>query len=91
LYEALSEHRLLDRALAALPGPVLAGLRAWFQQDDFAWLSLGSSVTDLPSLMRALFVPMAQGTIRPLSERAFFLVFHAIFGLWATLSARRSS
>ena len=60
------------------------GLRAWFQQDDFAWLSLGSSVTDLPSLMRALFVPMAQGTIRPLSERAFFLVFHAIFGLWAT-------
>ena len=28
-----------------------------------------------------LFAPKAQGTIRPLSERAFFLVFHGLFGL----------
>lgn len=60
------------------------GLRAWFQQDDFAWLGLGASVHDLRTLLRALFEPMAQGTIRPLSERAFFLTFHGVFGLWAT-------
>jgi hypothetical protein len=60
------------------------GLRAWFQQDDFAWLALGGTVSDPYTLLRALFAPMAQGTIRPLSERAFFMVFHGIFGLWAT-------
>lgn len=60
------------------------GLRAWFQQDDFAWLGLGASVHDLRTLLQALFAPMAQGTIRPLSERAFFLIFHGIFGLWAS-------
>lgn len=60
------------------------GLWAWFQQDDVAWLGLGASVQDVPTLLRALFEPMAQGTIRPLSERAFFLVFYSIFGLWAT-------
>jgi hypothetical protein len=60
------------------------GLWAWFQQDDLAWLGLGASVQDVPTLLRALFEPMAQGTIRPLSERAFFLVFYSIFGLWAT-------
>ncbi len=60
------------------------GLRAWFQQDDFSWLALGSSVKDSHTLLRALFAPMAQGTIRPLSERAFFLVFYEVFGLWAT-------
>jgi hypothetical protein len=47
-------------------------------------LGLGASVHDLPALLRALFQPMAQGTIRPLSERAFFLVFHGLFGFWAT-------
>ncbi len=60
------------------------GLRAWFQQDDFAWLALGGSVKDPHTLLSALFAPMAQGTIRPLSERAFFMVFDAAFGLWAT-------
>ncbi len=60
------------------------GLRAWFQQDDFAWLALSSSVKNGGSLLNALFAPMAQGTIRPLSERAFFLVFYEAFGLWAT-------
>jgi hypothetical protein len=32
---------------------------------------------------RILFAPMAQGTIRPWSERLFFLVFEAIFGVEA--------
>lgn len=58
-----------------------AGLRAWFQQDDFAWLGLSRSVHDPASLAKALFAPLAQGTFRPLSERALFLVFHGLFGL----------
>jgi hypothetical protein len=56
------------------------GLRAWFQQDDFAWLALSQSVHSPHDLLRALFAPMAQGTIRPLSERAFFMVFETLFG-----------
>lgn len=59
------------------------GLVAWFQQDDFAWLALRLSVHSAGDLLRVLFVPMAQGTIRPLSERAFFLVFQAVFGFEA--------
>lgn len=57
------------------------GLKAWFHQDDFAWLNLYLSVSDFPTLMHALFAPMAQGTIRPWSERLFFLAFYDIFGL----------
>jgi hypothetical protein len=56
------------------------GLRAWFQQDDFSWLALSQSVHSPRDLPRALFAPMAQGTIRPLSERAFFMVFETLFG-----------
>ena len=57
------------------------GLTAWFQADDFAWLALRLDVHDWHSLLRALFTPMAQGTIRPWSERAFFLSFESLFGL----------
>ena len=57
------------------------GLTAWFQADDFAWLALRLDVHDWHGLMRALFAPMAQGTIRPWSERVFFLVFESLFGL----------
>jgi len=57
------------------------GLWAWFQQDDFAWLGLHLSIHEPSDFWRAMFAPMAQGTIRPLSERAFFLTFHALFGL----------
>lgn len=76
------------------PAPVLAaaalctalywdGLKCWFRQDDFAWLTLASETLSGGDFWRAMFAPMAQGTIRPLSERAFFLVFHALFGLEA--------
>lgn len=51
------------------------GLQAWFQQDDFAWLGLPLHVNQPRDLWNALFSPMAQGTIRPWSERLFFLVF----------------
>ena len=57
------------------------GLKAWFQQDDFAWLGLGKNVHTAPELWNALFAPKAQGTIRPWSERAFFMGFFALFGL----------
>jgi hypothetical protein len=59
------------------------GLKAWFQQDDFAWLGLRHDVEKWSDWFRVLFAPMAQGTIRPWSERLFFVVFEAIFGVEA--------
>ena len=57
------------------------GFEAWFRADDFAWLSLFSHIQSFPDLVGALFRPQAQGTIRPWSERAFFIVGYALFGL----------
>ena len=57
------------------------GLKCWFWQDDFAWLHLKHEIHDWRDFVRLLFEPRAQGTIRPLSERLFFIVFYAIFGL----------
>jgi len=57
------------------------GLKTWFWQDDFAWLSLHLRLKQTGQWWAVLFAPMAQGTIRPLSERAFFLVFYELFGL----------
>jgi hypothetical protein len=57
------------------------GLRAWFQMDDFAWLSLHKQVSDFSTFLSALFRPMAQGTVRPLSERLLFLGFWHVFGM----------
>ncbi len=59
----------------------LPGMHAWFQKDDFAWLALHRKVQDLPSFLDALFRPYAQGTIRPWTERLFFLVGYWTFGL----------
>jgi hypothetical protein len=59
------------------------GLRIWFAQDDFAWLNLRNHVTDLRSFLWAMFAPLAQGTIRPWSERGFFMAFSYLFGLRA--------
>jgi len=59
------------------------GLRTWFSQDDFAWLGLRLQVHDFPSFLDAMFAPKAQGTIRPLSERGFFMLFSYFFGLHA--------
>lgn len=58
-----------------------AGLKTWFYQDDFAWLRLGSEIHGARDLWAALFAPMAQGTIRPWSERAFFMGLSAVFGV----------
>ena len=55
--------------------------RIWFLNDDFAWLGLSLSITNLSELLTALFSPMAQGTVRTLSERLFFLAFEQGFGI----------
>jgi hypothetical protein len=57
------------------------GLNVWFQQDDFAWLGLHLQVHDWPTFLHAVFTPMAQGTIRPLSERLFYMGFYKLFGM----------
>lgn len=59
------------------------GVRIWFSQDDFAWLNLRNHVTDFRSFLWAMFTPLAQGTIRPFSERGFFMLFSYFFGLRA--------
>lgn len=75
-----------DAALVLL-GPALMlwldwnGLRAWFHQDDFAWLALARGVDSFERLWRALFEPAAQGTVRVWSERLFFLLGWKLFGL----------
>jgi len=55
------------------------GLLCWFQQDDFSWLTL--EVHSTSDFWRMLLEPRAQGTIRPWSERFFFIVFRKLFGL----------
>jgi hypothetical protein len=57
------------------------GLTAWFQLDDFAWLALSGRVHDFQSFLVASFTPYAQGTIRPISERWFFMGFFSLFGM----------
>src|SRR5579884_4252259 len=56
-------------------------LFGWFQQDDFAWLYLRLQLHSAAGLWRLLMDPRAEGTIRPLSERLFFIVFRSLFGL----------
>jgi len=75
--------KLALSALALLLPAILywGGLVAWFQRDDFALLSLRSLLANGRSLLAVLFAPVAQGTIRTLSERVFYISFSAMFGL----------
>ncbi|MBC7928689.1 MAG: hypothetical protein H7039_23850 [Bryobacteraceae bacterium] len=57
------------------------GLKVWFQMDDFAWLNLATRIHDGQSFLDAMFRPLAQGTIRPLSERLFFFIGFQIAGM----------
>ncbi|NWF82805.1 MAG: hypothetical protein HXY18_03135 [Bryobacteraceae bacterium] len=50
-----------------------AGLRAWFQQDDFAWMLLRRTLNTPADWFWGMVTPYAQGTIRPISERLFFV------------------
>ncbi|MFB3828819.1 MAG: hypothetical protein ACE15B_18765 [Bryobacteraceae bacterium] len=58
-----------------------AALDAWFQDDDFMWLKLPATIHSARDLLPALFRPTRHGTLRPLSERAYFLIFGGLFGL----------
>ena len=84
-YNLPLRRKLLASAYWAVPSILCLilywpGLLAWFQQDDFVWLNLTNQVHGWDSLLRTLFQPTPQGTWRPLSERAFFLAFGAMFG-----------
>lgn len=57
------------------------GFLSWFRADDFAWFGLTPTVHSFHDLLIALFQPRAQGTIRPWSERAFFMAGYTLFGL----------
>jgi hypothetical protein len=57
------------------------GLSCWFLNDDFAWLGLIHQLSRPGGLLRTLFEPAAQGTIRPWSERGFFVLFETLFGM----------
>jgi hypothetical protein len=57
------------------------GLRTWFHQDDFAWLGQADYVATWRDWLDVLFRPQAQGTIRPWSERLYFVTLRALFGL----------
>jgi hypothetical protein len=55
-------------------------LHTWFHMDDFAWLGMPADVRQY-GLWEALFAPRAQGTLRPLSERLYFLGLSVACGL----------
>ncbi len=57
------------------------GFTAWFRADDFAWLSNFNRIHSFHDLMAIMFFPQAEGTIRPFSERAFFVIGYGLFGL----------
>jgi hypothetical protein len=59
------------------------GFTAWFRADDFAWLGTGLYIQNFHDFLVAIFAPQAQGTIRPFSERAFFMLGFSLFGLEA--------
>lgn len=85
-HAAGAESRWLRAAASAAPVALLFvlwwnGLRCWFIADDFAWLGLLPGVHDFQDFLHAMFAPMAQGTIRPWSERGFYLLFESLFGL----------
>jgi hypothetical protein len=55
----------------------------WFSNDDFAWLGLPLEIHHSRDLLDVLFGPRAQGTVRFLGERLFFLTFSVVFGYHA--------
>jgi hypothetical protein len=84
--ETLSQRLRLTATMAAVPSILLAvlyapALRASYRLDDFAWLSLRNTIGNGHSLLGALFSPQAQGSIRPLGERVWFLLASSLFGL----------
>lgn len=82
----LSKRPHLALMLLGLPVLLIAifytpSLRFAYRLDDLAWLSLRNTLMHGRSLWWALFSPQAQGTIRPLGERTWFLLAASLFGL----------
>ena len=79
----------MKRAAAFLLPPLIClivfwdVLFTWFLNDDFAWLGLRLELRGVSDLPRLLFEPQAQGTVRFLSERLFFLIGTFLFGVHA--------
>lgn len=76
----MQKSKLIARELLPRLAPIVflfwfyrLGLKAWFQQDDFAWLQMRRTLHTASDWMFALFTPLAQGTVRPISERLFFI------------------
>jgi hypothetical protein len=59
----------------------LPGLTSWFQHDDFGWLNLAHQIQQPGEWKEALLAPRAQGTIRIVGERLYFLAADRLFGL----------
>lgn len=81
-----SSKRWQSAALWVAPPVVLLvlhwyALTTWFLQDDFAWLSQGKYAQTWRDWLAVIFTPMAQGTIRPWSERLYFIVLRSLFGI----------
>src|SRR3569623_2611829 len=81
-----AHRRIPDAALWLLPillllWPHREAFHTWFLADDFAWLSLTHQIARRHDLLHELFAPAAQGTIRPWSERGFFILLESVFGL----------
>lgn len=55
--------------------------KIWFFSDDFAWLGLRLQIHSPSDLLGVLFRPQAEGTVRTLSERLYFVVLSSLFGL----------
>ncbi len=72
---------LTSVAVALIPALYWPALHATYRIDDYAWLSLANTMAHGRSLWWALFSPQAQGTIRPLGERLWFLAASSWFGL----------
>jgi hypothetical protein len=78
--------RLLTAAFWAIPSLLCLliywpGFICWFQQDDFSWLALRTEWQNGNGLVNILFTPRAQGSVRFLGDRTFFLVLSSLFGL----------
>lgn len=74
--------RLLATISAALVLVVLGiATEAQYEQDDFGWINLRARQLQGESMGSLLFTPMAQGTVRTLSERLPFLLSATYFGL----------
>jgi hypothetical protein len=59
------------------------GLIAWFQWDDFWWLSQRHLIATGVGFWKVVLSPTLHGTFRPIPEQLFFILFGKLFGFRA--------